>query len=345
MKILISALEPSANLHLKYILDECKMENVKWKIYGVFDKRFGEPIIDGNEFNVMGFLDVVPKIKLAKKVINKLAELSKSCDKVLLIDAPSFNLRLAKKIKKINPSVEIIYYILPKVWAWKKGRIKDVNKYVDKKAYIFPFEREIWKDGIYVGNPLLDEIKEYRDEKKYGNIAFLPGSRKSEIKSLMPVFRELIKHLPGNKLLAVPEIYKEKKDEIYGDVSGFEIVYNTTEALLKSDFAYICSGTATLEAAIIGTPFVLMYKAREIEYIIAKMFVKLNYVGLANIIFEREGLDEFHKEYLQDFDIEDLIKDFENSDLEEFQKKSLKLREVLKFPSASNVVEIIRGKR
>ena len=106
---------------------------------GVFDKRFGEPIIDGNEFNVMGFWDVVPKIKLAKKVINKLAELSKSCDKVLLIDAPSFNLRLAKKIKEINPSVEIIYYILPKVWAWKKERIKDVNKYVDKKAYIFVF--------------------------------------------------------------------------------------------------------------------------------------------------------------------------------------------------------------
>ena len=230
MKLLISAIEPSANLHLKYILDElnkfqvpkparhtqsvCTGSKFRVDIVGVFDKRFGEPIIDGNEFNVMGFLDVIPKIKLAKKVINKLAELSKSCDKVLLIDAPSFNLRLAKKIKKINPSVEIIYYILPKVWAWKKGRIEDDNKYVDKKAYIFPFEREIWKDGIYVGNPLLDEIKEYRDEKKYGNIAFLPGSRKSEIKSLMPVFRELIKHLPGNKLLAVPEIYKEKKDEI-----------------------------------------------------------------------------------------------------------------------------------
>jgi lipid-A-disaccharide synthase len=341
LKILISALEPSANLHLKYILNECKTENVKWKSCGVFDKRFGEPIIDGNEFNVMGFLDVVPKIKLAKKVINKLAELSKSCDKVLLIDAPSFNLRLAKKIKKINPSVEIIYYILPKVWAWKKGRIKDINKYVDKKAYIFPFEREIWKDGIYVGNPLLDEIKEYRDEKKYGNIAFLPGSRKSEIKSLIPVFRELIKRLPGGKLLVVPEIYKNEINDIYGDVSGFEIVYNTKVALLKSDFAYICSGTATLEASIIGTPFVLMYKAKWIEYLIAKSLVKLNYVGLANIIFEKEDLGEFHKEYLQDFDIENLIKDFENSDLEEFQKKSLKLREVLKFGSAKKVVKLV----
>ena len=212
---------------------------------------------------------------------------------------------------------------------------------MDVKAYIFPFEREIWKDGVYVGNPLLDEIKEFRDDKIYSNIAFLPGSRKSEIKSLMPVFRELIKHLPGSKLLAVPEIYKNEINEIYGDVSGFNIVYNTHEALLKSDFAYICSGTATLEAAIIGTPFVLMYKAREIEYKLAKMFVKLNFVGLANIIFEKEGLGEFHKEYLQNFDIEDLIKDFENSNLEEFQKKSLKLREVLKSGSAKKVVELL----
>jgi len=340
-KILVSALEPSANLHLKQVLNECNVKNEKCEIVGIFDKSLGEPVIDGNEFNVMGFLDVLPKIKLAKKAINELAELSRECDKVLLIDAPSFNLRLAKKIKEFNPDIEIIYYILPKVWAWKKGRIKDVNRYVDTKAYIFPFEREIWSDGIYVGNPLLDEIKEFRSSEKYGNIAFLPGSRKSEIKNLMPVFRELIKHLPGNKILAVPEIYKDKINEIYGDVSGFEIVYDAHEALLKSDFAYICSGTATLEAALIGTPFVLMYKAREVEYIIAKMFVKLKYVGLANIIFEKEGLGEFHKEYLQDFDIEDLVNEFKNSNFNEFQKKSDKLKEILKHGSAESLKKIL----
>ncbi|WP_456479548.1 lipid-A-disaccharide synthase [Nautilia sp.] len=340
-KLLVSALEPSANLHLKQVLNELRIENGEWRFTGIFDKCLGEPLIDGNEFNVMGFLDVLPKIKLAKKAINDLANLSKECDKVLLIDAPSFNLRLAKKIKEVNPNIEIIYYILPKVWAWKKGRIKDVNRYVDKKAYIFPFEREIWTDGVYVGNPLLDEIKNFRDDKLYGNIAFLPGSRKSEIKNLMPVFRELIKHLPGNKLLVVPEIYKNKTDEIYGNLSGFEIVFDTHEALLKSDFAYICSGTATLEAAVMGTPFVLMYKAREIEYIIAKMFVKLNYVGLANIIFEKEELGEFHKEYLQDFDIGDLIREFKNGTLEDFREKSDRLRKILKHGSAENVAELL----
>jgi lipid-A-disaccharide synthase len=193
MKLIISAIEPSANLHLKEVLKKLNEKNVNYKIEGVFDKSLGGPIVDSNEFNVMGFFDVLPKIKLAKNIIEKLSEMSKNVDKVLLIDAPSFNLRLAKSIKKVNPEVEIIYYILPKVWAWKKGRIKEVNKYVDKKAYIFPFEKEYWADGVYVGNPLLDEIKEFRSNEEKGNVAFLPGSRKSEIKSLMPTFRELAK--------------------------------------------------------------------------------------------------------------------------------------------------------
>ena len=337
MKILVSAIEPSANLHLKEIIKGCK----ECEFVGIFDKKLGSSI-DSNQFNVMGFLDVLPKIKLAKETIEKLSEEAKNADKVLLIDAPSFNLRLAKKIKEKYPKKEIIYYILPKVWAWKKGRIRDVNKYVDKKAYIFPFEREIWRDGIYVGNPLLDEIKEYRDKKIYKNIAFLPGSRISEINSLMPIFRKVASKIDVNKLLVVPYIYKDRILEIYGDVSDFEIVYDTKRALLRSDFAYICSGTATLEAAIIGTPFVLMYKARWIEYIIAKMLVRLNYVGLANIIFEKENLKEFHKEYLQTFDIDKLIEDYKNSSIDEFRNKSKKLREILKFGSNLNLINILK---
>jgi len=336
---MVSALEKSANVHLKEVLKQLN----GWEVEGIFEKEIATPLIDADEFNVMGFLDVLPKIKKAKEAIELLSERAGSVDKILLIDAPSFNLRLAKKIKEKYPQKEIIYYILPKVWAWKKGRITHVNKYVDKKAYIFPFEREYWDDGIYVGNPLLDEIEEFRDERCYGNVAFLPGSRKSEIKNLMPVFRELRKKIDKKALLAVPENYKNSISEIYGDVSGFEVVFDSREVLKKSDFAYICSGTATLEAAIIGTPFVLMYKARAVEYMIAKAFVKLNYVGLANIIFEKEGLGEFHKEYLQKFDLSQLLEDYKNSSIKEFQKKSVKLREILKHGSASEVVKLIES--
>ena len=338
MRLLVSAIEPSANLHLKEVLKRGNFE-----ISGVFDKSLGEPIIDSNEFNVMGFFDVLPKISLAKKTINKLALLSKEVDKVLLIDAPSFNLRVAKEIKKVNPNIEIIYYILPKVWAWKKKRIKEINKFIDKKAYIFPFEKEYYKDGIYVGNPLLDEINEFRDDKEYNNVAFLPGSRRSEINFLMPIFRELAKKIDKEPLLVVPRIYQKNIDRIYGNVKDFDIIFDTKKALLKSDFAYICSGTATLEASIIGVPFILMYKARWIEYLIAKSLVKLNYAGLANIIFEKENLGEFHKEYLQNFDINKLISDYKNANLKEFLEKSKKLRKILKYPSAKNVVKLIKG--
>jgi lipid-A-disaccharide synthase len=336
MKILVSSLEPSANLHLNEIL-----KREKFEIVGIFDEKFGTPLYSSKEFSVMGFIDVIPKIFKAKEAIKELASLSKNCDKVLLIDGPSFNIPLAKEIKKVNPTIEIIYYILPKVWAWKKGRIEVINNYIDKKAYIFPFEKEFWGDG-YVGNPLLDEITTFRDDKIYNQVAFLAGSRKSEIKSLMPIFRELAKKIDVKKVLVVPKTYKNNLD-IYGDIKDFEISFDTDKTLLYSDFAYICSGTATLEATLIGTPFVLMYKARKIEYLIAKMFVKLNYVGLANIIFERENLPQCHKEYLQKFDIETLLSDYKNSNLIEWLEKSQKMRDILKFGSSENIIKLLKN--
>lgn len=336
-KILVSALEPSANLHLEEIL-----RHEAFEIIGIFDERFGTPLYSSREFSVMGFIDVLPKIAKAKEAIAELAFLSQNVDKVLLIDAPSFNLPLAKAIKKINPKCVIIYYILPKVWAWKKRRIRTVKKYVDKTAYIFPFEKEYWGDG-YVGNPLLDELTEFREEKETGVIAFLAGSRKSEVLSLMPIFRELAQKIEKKALLVIPPSLKENK-ELYGDISGFELCYNTSLALQKSDFAYICSGTATLEAAIVGTPFVLIYKARALEYFIAKQLVKLRYVGLANILFEKEGLDAFHTEYLQTFDVPTLLQESSYTRLEEFQKKSRKIREILAHGSSEKVVALLKEK-
>ena len=144
MKILVSAIEPSANLHLKEIIKGCK----ECEFVGIFDKKLGSSI-DSNQFNVMGFLDVLPKIKLAKETIEKLSEEAKNADKVLLIDAPSFNLRLAKKIKEKYPKKEIIYYILPKVWAWKKGRIRDVNNMWIKK-HIFFLLNERFGEMVYM---------------------------------------------------------------------------------------------------------------------------------------------------------------------------------------------------
>ncbi|MBJ6740534.1 DUF354 domain-containing protein, partial [Campylobacter jejuni] len=140
----------------------------------------------------------------------------------------------------------------------------------------------------YIGHPLLDEIKEFKNQEDINHtfskkddektIAFLPGSRRSEIRRLMPIFKELSQKFKGEKILCVPSFNLEKL-EVYGDISEFKIESNTPKVFKKADFAFICSGTATLEAALVGTPFVLAYKAKAIDIFIAKLFVKLKHIG------------------------------------------------------------------
>ena len=342
MKLLVSALEPSANLHLESLLD--KLNNIEIK--GVFDKRFGEAKYYSKQFSVMGIIDVIPKIFQAKKAIKELALLSKECDKVLLIDAPAFNLPLAKAIKKINPTIEIIYYILPKVWVWKKGRIKVVEKFCDIQASIFPFEKNFYKKSIFVGNPLIEQIKEYKKGVTKNNIvAFLAGSRKSEIKALMPVFREVAKKISEKKLLVIPKNFTNKEiKEIYGDISEFEISFDTHLALLNSDFAFVCSGTASLEATLIGTPFVLVYIAKKFDYFIAKSFIDLKFVGLANIILDFENKKPLHKEFLQnDVNRENLLKEYRELNREKFFENSKELREFLSINKKKELFKLIRA--
>jgi lipid-A-disaccharide synthase len=339
MKLLISALEPSANLHLEPILKEMDA-----KIVGIFDKRFGNPLYPTTEFSVMGFFDVLPKIKLAKRAIKEMVNLAKDVDAILLIDAPSFNLRLAKAIKERYPDKKITYYILPKVWAWKKGRVKQVEKYCDNLASIFPFEDQFYRKSTYVGNPLLDELKLRKSPyQTYHNVTFMPGSRKSEITRLMPIFREVAKEIEGDKTIIVPPFLKgEDLQKLYGDISDFNISYIAEETLAHSDFAFICSGTATLEAAIIGVPFVLAYRAKPIDYAIAKRFVKLPFVGLANIIFDFAKKAPLHTELLQeDVNKERLLQAYHDKDALRFYKASQELRELLISGSTKNLINLL----
>jgi lipid-A-disaccharide synthase len=337
LKLLVSTLEPSGNLHLKSLLQKFGDEV---EIGGIFDEELGKPYISSREFGVMGIFSVIPKIRKAKKSLEKMVELGEKFDKFLLIDSPAFNLPLAKKLKKRYPEKKIIYYILPKVWAWKEGRKEIVNKYVDFPISIFPFEKEYFPNSKYFGNPLLDQISYFREtELKNGAVSFLAGSRVNEIKSLMPTFRKLAKRIDVEKRLVVP---KHLDLEIYGDISDFKIFRNTEEALKDSSFAYICSGTATLESALMGVPFTLLYKTSSLEYWIGKKFVKLSHVGLANIIFDKLKIGrEFHSEHLQDLKIEILLAEYENHDAKEFIEDSKILREKLNGDVATKIGELI----
>jgi lipid-A-disaccharide synthase len=340
MNLLISSLEPSANLHLEPILERLKDTAVS----GIFDERFGTPLYRSSEFSVMGIMDVLPKIFKAKEAIKEMVFLADFSDTVLLIDSPAFNIPLAKAIKERYPDKKVVYYILPKVWAWKKNRVKKVEAYCDVLASIFPFEDQFYNKSIYVGNPLLDEITSFKDpDKDYDRVSFLPGSRKSEIKKLMPVFKEIAQKIDKQKTLIVPKFFENRDlQEIYGDIDEFEISYDMQNSLSQSDFAFVCSGTATLEAAIIGTPFVLTYKAKKIDYFIGKRFVKLSHVGLANIIMDFENRCEVHKEFLQDeVTAKNLLENYKNFDKNLFYKKSKELKNILKHGAVDKIISIL----
>jgi lipid-A-disaccharide synthase len=274
----------------------------------------------------------------------ELVFLARDADKVLLIDAPAFNLPLAKKIKEKYPDKEISYYILPKVWAWKKKRAAKVDKYCDKLLSIFPFEDQFYPRSIYVGNPLMDEIQNFKEKVSSNHkIAFLAGSRKSEVRSLMPVYHALKEKHKEEAILVIPPHFSDEEiNSLYGDVSGYTVIKNTHEALLQADFAYVCSGTATLECSLIGTPMVLVFVANKLEYWIGRKFVKLKHVGLANIIFDFQNKEAMHTELLQEeVNVETMYKVYETIGKEKFLKRSIELREELGRSRLKDVAEII----
>jgi lipid-A-disaccharide synthase len=329
MRLLVSAMEPSANLHLKALsehLGECDY-------IGIFDESLGTPLYSPKEFGVMGFIDVFSKIFKAKEAIKELVFLARDADKVLLIDAPAFNIPLAKAIKEKYSEKEIAYYILPKVWAWKKKRAKKVMKYTDKQFSIFPFEDAYYPSSTYVGNPLMDEIKHFKADLTLNDtVAFLAGSRNREIRSLMPIIKELRERLSDKKALLVipPHFDDDKIAELYGDISVFEIVRDTHKAVSEASYAFVCSGTATLEVSLIGTPMVLMYITNKYEYKLARMFVKLPFVGLANLLFWFKGEPVMHLELLQeDVTVDNLMRAYETDDRGKFFEKSKALRTML----------------
>lgn len=196
----------------------------------------------------------------------------------------------------------------------------------------------------FVGHPLLDEIKFQKSSyEKQGKIAFMPGSRRAEISRLMPIFRALVpKFENSERVLIIPPHLMDQRDEIYGPLDGFSIADDTPATLKDCDFAFICSGTATLEATLIGTPFVLCYKARAFDVWLARKLVKLKHVGLANIIFDFLGEEPLHEELLQgEVSAQNLLAAYEHCDAAKFKLASEKLRDYLKFGSSENVAKIL----
>ncbi len=346
MKILVSALETSANVHLKELT---KHLNNNVELYGIFDKSLGNSLYDLSSLAIMGFVDAIKRLPFFFQLKSEMVTLAKDVDKVLLIDSSGFNLPLAKAIKKKYPNKEINYYILPQAWAWKKGRIKKLELYCDNLYSILPFEQDLYSNKSkikYVGHPLLDEIGLFKENFiQNDTIAFLPGSRKTEIKNLMPIYKNVAQQLKKRSILVIPSHFtQEYIEEVYGDITQFEISHDTHKTLNDSSFAFVCSGTATLEASLIGTPFVLCYIAKKLDYAIGSRLVKLPYVGLANIFFNKMHLPAMHIELLQEqVTVENVLDAYHQTNCETFIQNSIKLRNYLQHGSSSTVASLLQN--
>lgn len=261
------------------------------------------------ELAFMGFTEVLKNLRTIFRNLAFCKEdiLTYHPTALILIDYPGFNLRIAKWAKQ--QGLTVIYYISPQVWAWKENRVKMMKQCIDKMICILPFEKKYYKDRWYweveyVGHPLVEVIDEYlnneqgtRNKEKGSEniIALLPGSRKQEILKKLPIMLEVAKHFPAYQFVVakapgLEENFYTGLLQPYNNVSS--VVNKTYELLSQAKAALVTSGTATLETALFGVPEVICYKGNGISYQIAKRLIKIKFIGLVNLIMDKEVVKE-----------------------------------------------------
>jgi lipid-A-disaccharide synthase len=216
---------------------------------------------------------------------------------VLLVDYPDFNLRVAKRCKAMG--LRVIYYISPQIWAWRRGRVKHIAKYVDHMIVIFPFEEDFYRQNkvpvTYVGHPVVEELIEPGDRPRSSvlgpRIALLPGSRRMEVNALLPAMVDAVRILEADAFIVqAPTIDRALLEAL---APGLQIVpHDRGEAVAGADAALSSSGTATLECAVLGTPVVVMYRLSPMTYRLAKWLVRLPHFSLVNIVAGKEVVPE-----------------------------------------------------
>ena len=320
MKYFIIAGEASGDLHGSRLIAELKHRDSDAQFCFLGGDKMSEaanctPVVHYRDMAFMGFVNVllnINKIYHLRKVAQR--ELLRfQPDKVILIDYPGFNLRFAKFVKQNMPSVEVIYYIAPKLWAWKEYRIKSIKRYVDRMFTIFPFETE-WFGSRgykveYVGNPSVDSVSAFMqeefDETRFRTdneldgrpiVALLPGSRRQEIRSCLPIMAQLATLYPDYQFVvaAAPSIESEFYKSVVGD-NAVKILYGATYSLLRvARAAVVNSGTATLETALFRVPQVVVYKVfgGRLAMLLKPLLIKTTWVSLVNIIAQREVVTE-----------------------------------------------------
>jgi lipid-A-disaccharide synthase len=321
-RIMIVAGEASGDLYGADLVRETYLLNPECHFFGIGGARMREAgveiLVDSADIAVIGLVEVIKHFGVISSAFLTLKKilLKKPPELLILIDYPGFNIRLAKAAKKAG--VKVLYYISPKVWAWKAGRIKAIAAAVSQMAVIFPFEVPLYeKAGVpvaFVGHPLLDLVNVDMNRKEAAEsfgldpskkiIGIFPGSRKSEIERILPAIiaaAELLnKDLPGIQfVLPLASTLSEGDILPHLEQSGITAIITNQrihDLIRACDAIISVSGTVTLEIALIGTPMVIIYKLSPLTYQIARRVVKIEHIGLCNIVAGRSLV----KELIQD---------------------------------------------
>lgn len=320
--IYIVAGEASGEAHAARLVTALKQQQPAIHISGIGGEKMrsaGVDIsIDFADLAVMGLVEVIRRYPKIKSIFNQVVtELCRHPpDLLILVDYPGFNLKLAKQAKKLG--IKVLYYISPKIWAWRAGRIEQIKRNVDHMAVLFPFEQKIYEQAgvavTCVGHPLVDAVhtelsKAAAREKLFFSqetrvIGLFPGSRRSEISALLPVMLDaaeridqhhfpvqvVIPQAPGIDQAYLQQYLASSRLQISVIKDDFYDVIKACDAIVAA------SGTVTLEIALLGVPHFIIYKASPWSYRLLKRLVKIPYVGLCNIVTQQTVI----KELLQD---------------------------------------------
>lgn len=309
-RVMVIAGETSGDLHGAGVVRELKRRHPAIEIFGIggdaMQREGMELTYHVRETSFMGFVEVVKHLPLIRSVERTLEQLLKlkRPDTVLLIDYPGFNLRFARTVKRFG--IPVVYYISPQVWAWKKGRVKKMRGLIDRMLVVFPFEVPIYeKEGVpvrFVGHPLIEELTEVMSREQFGKrygidpakkfIAVIPGSRTQEIENLFSVMVRSAVAVAGSDKEVVVAVAPDLPGELYRrhlpPGSNVHFVQHATHEVMKyAEFAFVTSGTATLETACLGTPMVVVYRTSMITYLIARLVVTIDHISLVNIVAGR----------------------------------------------------------
>ncbi|MBN8584985.1 MAG: lipid-A-disaccharide synthase [Ignavibacteria bacterium] len=311
--VFISAGEQSGDMHASSLMKELnRLSHRKLTFSGL-----GGDLMQAEGLNAMyhvkdlatvGFVDVIKKYSFFKKAIRDASDFIRlnSPDTVILVDYPGFNLRLAEEIRNFYKK-KIIYYISPQLWAWHEKRVFKIKKYVDLMLVVFPFEVDFYSrfdvKAIFTGHPLVKRIDEYisshpvkpRNKK---TITILPGSRKDEIKNHMPVLIQTIKlikkDIDADINISIAPGLEGSFDEFRNELKEFNLTGEKTyDLILNSDLVLAKAGTSTMECALLGTPYLIFYKTFPLNYYLLKPVVKIDKLGIVNILLEGNVIKEF----------------------------------------------------